>query len=92
MPVVLKNDETAGSRSLSDVGDTYVSSLVPGVTFPLRQIASVEPRWLSETKIVHRNGMRCITVTADLQRGVNAAQMTSRIRQVIDSGLISPPG
>ena len=91
MPVVLKNDETAGSRSLSDVGDTYVSSLVPGVSVPLRQIASVEPRW-SETKIVHRNGMRCITVTADLQRGVNAAQMTSRIRQVIDSGLDIPAG
>lgn len=31
VPVVLKNEESRGERSLSDVNDTYVSSLVPGV-------------------------------------------------------------
>ena len=51
---------------------------MPGVSVPLRQIADVEPAW-SQSKIVHRNGMRCITVTADLKRGANAMRMTSRI-------------
>ncbi|WP_346702446.1 efflux RND transporter permease subunit [uncultured Alistipes sp.] len=91
LPVVLKNDPRNGERSLSDIGDTYVSSLVPGVSVPLRQIATVEPRW-SETKIIHRNGMRCITVSADLKRGVNAMRMTSRIQQVVDNELTVPAG
>ena len=90
--VVLKNEDCDGERSLSDVADTYVSSLVPGVSAPpLRQIASVEPRW-SESKIVHRNGMRCITVSADLQRGVNAMWKTAEIRSVIDNELRLPQG
>ena len=91
VPVVLKNENCAGERSLSDVGDTYVSSLVPGVSVPLRQIASVEPRW-SESRIVHRNGMRCISVSADLRRGENAMRMTSRIQEIIDNELEIPAG
>jgi len=91
VPVVLKNEESRGERSLADVNDTYVSSLVPGVNVPLRQIATVEPRW-SEAKIVHRNGMRCISVLADLKRGENAMRMTSRIQQVIENELEIPAG
>ena len=34
VPVVLKNEDCDGERSLSDVADTYVSSLVPGVSAP----------------------------------------------------------
>ena len=91
LPIVLKNDTRQGQRSLSDIGDTYISSPVPSVSMPLRQIADVEPVW-SQSKIVHRNGMRCITVTADLKRGANAMRMTSRISDIIDRELVLPAG
>ena len=91
LPVVLKRDDRLGERSLSDIGDTYVSSPVPGVSVPLRQIADVEPAW-SQSKIVHRNGMRCITVTADLKRGANAMRMTSRISRMLKDEIPLPPG
>ena len=91
LPVVLKRDARLGERSLSDIGDTYVSSPVPGVSVPLRQIADVEPAW-SQSKIVHRNGMRCITVTADLKRGANAMLMTSRISRMLKDEIPLPPG
>ena len=91
LPVVLKRDARLGERSLSDIGDTYVSSPVPGVSVPLRQIADVEPAW-SQSKIVHRNGMRCITVTADLKRGANAMRMTSRISRMLKDEIPLPPG
>ena len=91
LPVVLKNDTRQGERSLSGIGDTYISSPVPSVSVPLRQIADVEPVW-SQSKIVHRNGMRCITVTADLKRGANAMRMTSRISDIIDRELVLPAG
>ena len=91
LPVVLKRDARLGERSLSDIGDTYVSSPAPGVSVPLRQIADVEPAW-SQSKIVHRNGMRCITVTADLKRGANAMRMTSRISRMLKDEIPLPPG
>ena len=91
LPVVLKRDARLGERSLSDIGDTYVSSPVPGVSVPLRQVADVEPAW-SQSKIVHRNGMRCITVTADLKRGANAMRMTSRISRMLKGEIPLPPG
>ena len=91
LPVVLKNDTRQGELSLADIGDTYVSSPVPGVSVPLRQVAAVEPVW-SQSKIVHRNGMRCITVTADLKRGVNAMRMTSRIDKVLKNEITLPAG
>ncbi len=91
LPVVLKRDARLGERSLSDIGDTYVSSPVPGVSVPLRQIADVEPAW-SQSKIVHRNGMRCITVTAGLKRGANAMRMTSRISRMLKDEIPLPPG
>ena len=91
LPVVLKRDARLGERSLSDIGDTYVSSPVPGVSVPLRQVADVEPAW-SPSKIVHRNGMRCITVTADLKRGANAMRMTSRISRMLKDEIPLPPG
>lgn len=91
LPVVLKRDARLGERSLSDIGDTYVSSPVPGVSVPLRQIADMEPAW-SQSKIVHRNGMRCITVTADLKRGANAMRMTSRISRMLKDEIPLPPG
>ncbi len=91
LPVVLKRDARLGERSLSDIGDTYVSSPVPGVSVPLRQIADVEPAW-SQSKIVHRNGMRCITVTADLKRGANAMRMTSRISRMLKDEIPLPSG
>ena len=86
LPVVLKNET---ERSLSDVKDTYVGSLLPPVRVPLRQIADVEPLW-SQTKIVHRNGRRCLTVSADLRRGANAMRLTSRIARIVDTELELP--
>lgn len=91
LPVVLKNDERQRERALSDVENTYVSSPVPGVSVPLRQIARVEPAW-SETKIVHRNGMRCMTVTAELRRGTNAMRATSQIAAIIEQEIVLPNG
>lgn len=89
LPVVLKN--AGGDRTLSDVENTYVSSPIPTVSVPLRQIAEVVPGW-SQTRIVHRNGMRCLTVSADLKEGANAMQLTSRIRRIIGTELDLPAG
>ena len=52
-------------------------------SIPLRQVANVETRW-GPTKIMHRNGERCITVTAENKRGVLAAKIQNRIKDILD--------
>ncbi len=88
IPIVLKSRSKGDEMTLEDIGNTYVSTLIPTVSVPLRQIASVNPVW-SESKIVHRNGMRTITVTADTKRGVLPGKLLTSIQKMI-KGEIMP--
>ncbi len=91
LPVKLKIDPSLGERTLSDVENTFISTVVPTVSVPLRQIAKVEPRW-SESQIVHRNGVRCLSVSADLKRGENALKMLGKITDVLKNEITLPQG
>lgn len=51
---------------------------------PLRQVSDIVPSW--ETgQIVRRNGVRTITVMAEVERGVNVMQATSKVRQLMET-------
>ncbi len=91
LPVELKIDPSLGERTLSDVENTFISTVTPTVSVPLRQIAKVEPRW-SESQIVHRNGVRCLSVSADLKRGENALKMLHKITDVLENEVTLPQG
>jgi multidrug efflux pump subunit AcrB len=82
IPIILKTDDKGTKKDLASISNTYVSTLVPGVVVPLRQVASVTPRW-SEDKIVHRNSIRTITVAADTKRNVASTKLLSYIQDVI---------
>lgn len=81
VPLVLK-DRATEQMTFSDVDDTYLSTAT-GASVPLRQVADVAPRW-GHTKIVHRNGERCISVTAEGKRGTFALDIQNRIIDYID--------
>jgi len=87
IPIVLKSGPKGESMSLEDLKNTYVSTLVPTVNVPLRQIASVEPVW-SENKIIHRNGVRTISVTADPMRGVMPVKILNSIQNTIENEIM----
>ncbi len=80
VPVVVK-DEAASHMQLGDVGNTYLSTPT-GQSIPLRQMAGVKPVW-SETKILHRNGARCLSVLAEGKREVLAAPVQKRIEGIL---------
>ncbi len=90
LPVVLK-DERQDEASFSRLRDMYVQPMVSPQAVPLRQVADVSPAW-SESKIVHRNGVRCITVTANTQRGVFTSDIIPEIQQVMEHGIRLPQG
>ena len=80
VPVVIR-DAQSQQLSYSDVGNIYLTSM-NGQSVPLRQVAQAEPRW-SHTHIVHRNGERCISVTAEGKRKVLAAPVQARLGRII---------
>lgn len=80
VPVIVKDEHTQHMR-LGDVGNTYLTTST-GQSVPLRQVAQVAPAWTS-SKIIHRNGERCVSVTAEGKRNVLAAPIQSRIQNIM---------
>ncbi len=89
VPVVIK-DRATDNMQLGDVKDTYLSTLT-GRSVPLRQVAQVEPKW-SESKITHRNGERCMSVTAEPQRNTVAGNIQKELDKYITQELTLPQG
>ena len=83
VPVKLKTEEEK-SPELSDIENEYVHSIIPGVTVPLRQVADVKPGW-EQGQVVRRNGIRTISILADVDRDVNVNHVFSKVRKISDN-------
>lgn len=81
-PVVLKGNH-ADSATTEDLGSERVPAYMGMADVPLRQIADVQPSW-HYGQISHRNGVRTISVTADLARGVNGIKATQMVTEKIN--------
>ena len=82
VPIIVK-DEACTHMKLGEVGNTYLTTAT-GASVPLRQVADVRPTW-TETKILHRNGERCISITAEGKRGVLAAPVQAKIGKIVSN-------
>jgi len=97
LPIVVKDDADMTYSDIENLGiSSPVTILSGGVnntnsTVPLRQIAKVSPKW-SESRIMHRGGERCITVTAQFANGVYAAPVESRIAGIMKHEIEIPQG
>ncbi|NLI37624.1 MAG: efflux RND transporter permease subunit [Bacteroidales bacterium] len=81
---VMLKDSYAGLQHPSDLNNAMVSGMIPGVNVPLRQIAQVKPNW-EEGMIVRRNGVRTISIFADVQRGFNLNSITDEVLHNLSS-------
>lgn len=83
--LVLKNNHSDSANAI-DVMNEYIP--VAGIaTVPLRQVAQVEPSW-EVCQINHRNGIRTITIIAEVERNVNTLQVTSKVKQILKDYVI----
>ena len=97
LPIIVKDDADMTFSDIENLGvATPMAMLSAGVggsntTVPLRQIASVKPKW-SESRIMHRGGERCITVTAQFANGVYAAPVETRVADIMQHEIEIPQG
>ena len=105
LPIVVKDDADMTFSDVANLGIASPTSLVSAAgsqlsahsqmsantTVPLRQIAKVHPKW-SESRIMHRGGERCITVTAQFAQGVYTAPVEKEIARIMQEDIQLPQG
>jgi len=97
LPIVVKDNSDMTYSDIQNLGlATPVSMLSSGLhttnsTVPLRQVAHVDPKW-SESRIMHRAGERCITVTAQFAQGVYTTPVEKRVAKIMTDEIQLPQG
>ena len=97
LPIIVKDDADMTFSEVANLGIASPTSLLSAglhsanTTVPLRQIASVQPQW-SESRIVHRGGERCITVTAEFVQGIYTAPIEREIARIMQEEIDIPQG
>ena len=97
LPIVVKDDADMTYSDIANLGISSPQSMISsGIygnnsTIPLRQLAKVEPYW-SESRIIHRGGERCITVTAQFAQGVFTAPVEKEIARIMQKEIQLPQG
>ncbi|TAJ12644.1 efflux RND transporter permease subunit [Marinilabiliaceae bacterium JC017] len=87
LPIHLKSGNAGNNSSFNKVADQYVSTGMPTVSVPLRQVATVTPDW-QDGQIVRWNGIRTLSVYASMKRGYMEGKMFTAIRKVMDEKII----
>ena len=97
LPIVVKDDTDMTFSDIENLGIASPMTMLGGgvsstnSTIPLRQIAKVKPKW-SESRILHRGGERCITVTAQFAQGVYTAPIEKEIARIMQEDILLPQG
>jgi Cation/multidrug efflux pump len=97
LPIVVKDDADITFSDVANLGIASPMSIVSaGInqsnsTVPLRQIAKVSPQW-SESRIIHRGGERCITVTGHFAQGVYTSPVEKEIARIMQQEIEMPQG
>jgi multidrug efflux pump subunit AcrB len=84
LPVCIQPEKN--NPGFSDIGNVQVSGLF-GASVPLRQVATVTPEW-NEGQITHRNGMRTLSVFADVKRGKNVTAVYDKLYRFMDEQFV----
>lgn len=68
----------------ASIGDLLIPAAEPGMWVPLRQVATIRPK-IHHSNVPHRNGMRCITVSADVNPGYGQMREWKKIERYLTS-------
>jgi len=90
IPVILKSNHS-DSADFSHLHNELIPAYGGLANVPLRQVAAISPSW-ENGQIVRRNGVRTVTVMAEVERGVNPIRATEKVRDVLEKEASCPDG
>ena len=91
IPVNLYSEGVSRDMDYEDIGNTMVSTMIPGVSVPLRQVADITPEWSAVT-LEKRSGEETVSIFADMMVGRSQPQAVRKIKKYIDSEIELPDG
>lgn len=81
VPVCVEPEKA--DNTVADLLNVQISGLL-GASVPLRQIAHITPEW-EEGCITHRNGLRTLSVLADIKRGAYANEVFAKMSRYVEN-------
>lgn len=91
IPVNIYSDNVNVSMDYEAIGNTMVATMIPGVSVPLRQIATVTPEWSAVT-LEKRAGEESISIFADMCIGKSQPVAMKKIKKYIRENVTLPEG
>lgn len=89
IPVNIYSDGINGSMDYSAIANTMVTTMVPGVSVPLRQVASINPDWSAVT-LEKRAGEESISIFADMKYAQSQPVAEKKIKHFINNNIKLP--
>ncbi|MDR1526540.1 MAG: efflux RND transporter permease subunit [Dysgonamonadaceae bacterium] len=84
VPVAIQS--TSPNLSSTALENIPISGVL-GSTVPLRQIGKLSPEW-NESVITHRNGIRSLSVRADVKRGEYANKVFGKVSRFVETDIV----
>lgn len=82
IPVNLYSQDFQKDATYDNIGNTLVSTAIPGQMVPLRQVADVSPGWEPEV-LARINGKQAIVVGADMKYGYSQPTAIKAIKEYL---------
>ena len=84
IPINFYNAVLNKDMAYEELGNQLMTTPIPGVYVPLRQVADVTPSW-QPIGLAHTGGQQSITVFADMRRGNSQPKAMKEIKKYIDN-------
>lgn len=91
IPVNLYSEGVSDEMDYEAIGNTLVATMVPGVSVPLRQVATITPDWSAVT-LEKRAGEETISIFADMKYGQSQPAAVKKIKSYINKNITLPDG
>ncbi|MBQ0025172.1 MAG: efflux RND transporter permease subunit [Bacteroidales bacterium] len=91
VPVNLYSYGLTDEMNYETVGNTMVSTMMPGVSVPLRQVAAITPEW-SAVMLEKRSGEESVSIFADMKYGKSQPVAVKKIKRFIKDNIELPEG
>lgn len=89
IPVNIYSDGINDDMNYEAIGNTMVATMIPGVSVPLRQVATVTPEWSAVT-LEKRSGEESVSIFADMCIGQSQPVAMKKIKKYIRENVTLP--
>ncbi|MCQ2152195.1 MAG: efflux RND transporter permease subunit [Bacteroidales bacterium] len=91
IPVNLYFEGNPGGMPYHELENVMVGTMLPGVSVPLRQVATISPEW-SAVSLEKRGGEESISIFADMKYGKSQPDASRKIKSFIRKNVTLPDG